>query len=209
MHLGALADRIDSARKDEDKWCTPEKAHALAAFVVALRPELVVEIGVWRGASAIPLLLALKAAGRGRAIAIDPWDPAASIVGEEPANVEWWGTEVGAHGHEDAYREFLRRLTRNEVYHLCDVRRQTSDSVDPPPGIGLLHVDGNHTEQAVRDVTRFAPSVLPGGILVLDDISWSSGSVGRAHALALEMGFIDLYPVGSGIAMQRVRGERP
>jgi predicted O-methyltransferase YrrM len=41
------------------------------------------------------------------------------------------------------------------------------------PGIGLLHIDGNHDYAKLRsDIEKYLPKLRPGGYLVLDDIGW-------------------------------------
>ena len=41
------------------------------------------------------------------------------------------------------------------------------------PGIGLLHIDGNHDYLKLqRDIEQYVPKLKPGGYLVLDDIGW-------------------------------------
>ena len=48
-------------------------------------------------------------------------------------------------------------------------------------------------------------AVRVGGILVIDDLNWPGGHVVRARDLVLEMGFIELYKIGTGCVMQRIR----
>jgi len=205
---GSLRDlfaRVDLARDAGDNWCSPEKAATLASIVVALRPSLALEVGVWRGASILPVLFAMDHVDRGRAIAIDAWDVNASIAGETADNVKWWGNAVGAGGHERAYQDFLRRLDRHELAGRCTVTRARSDDVAPPDILDLLHIDGSHTQQAIRDVERFASRVRIGGMLVMDDLGWDGGGVRAGYELALRLGFCDLYPLGTGCVLERVR----
>lgn len=194
-----LLAEIERVLPDGGGWCSLDKAHTLAALIVGLKPRLVVEIGVWTGGSLIPMLLALQHNRIGRAIAIDPWSSQVSVVNETPENAEWWGKV----DHDAAHGKFVSRMNVLEVASLCDVWRMRSDDATPPIEIGLLHVDGSHTEQAIRDVERFAPHVVPGGILVLDDLHWGGGGVERAYDVALKLGFDDLYPLGTGVVMQR------
>jgi len=206
MHLMSDVTRYLAEGGD---WCDLEKAHALAAIVVGLRPRVICEIGVWMGGSLVPMAFALRlvrdteiAAGRAgdhKIVAIDPWAASESCVGQDGANADWWAQV----DHEAAMQAFLGRLERHRLSHLVDVQRSTSDAAEVPAEIDVLHVDGNHAEQARRDVARFAPSVRPGGILVLDDLSWAGDHVLRARDLAAELGFRDLYPLGTGIVMQR------
>ncbi len=191
---------IEHALPAGGDWCDLDKAHTLAAMIVALRPRVVLEIGVWMGGSLVPILMALKHAGSGKAIGIDPWAWTASVADEEDqANAAWWRTV----DHEAAYLAFRRRLEVHELEAICEVWRMRSDEAAPPRRIDLLHIDGNHNEQAVRDVERFAPHVPAGGILVMDDLHWHGGHVGKAHGIAIAMGFEELYALGTGAVLQR------
>ena len=101
-------------------WCTVKKSQTLAALVVALQPQTVIEIGVWHGGSCIPMCLALRyVGGPGRMIAIDPWKPEASIADQGETNARWWG----ATDHEDAYRVFVSRLERHGIT-ICSIERR-------------------------------------------------------------------------------------
>ncbi len=199
LSMKYLLSEIERVLPDGGEWCVLEKATTLAALIVGLRPALVVEIGVFSGGSLIPMLLALKHVGRGRAIAIDPWAASASVVGMSGANEAWWSTV----DHDAILRKFIGRMEVLDVGRLCDVWRKPSDDCDPPAAIDLLHVDGNHSDQAIRDVERYAPNVPIGGMLILDDLNWEGAGVLGAHALALRLGFVDLYPLDLGIVMQR------
>jgi predicted O-methyltransferase YrrM len=194
-----LFTEIERVLPDGGAWCSVDKACTLASLVVGLRPRIVVEIGVWQGGSAIPIALALRHVSAGRLIAIDPWSPTASIVDQGQADIEWWGSA----DHEAAYRKFLARIEVHGLHPFVTICRQPSDRCEPPGECQVCHVDGNHGEQAIRDVERFGSRVTVGGILVLDDVNWSTGSVQRAHARAKDLGFRDLYPLGTGVVMQR------
>lgn len=203
---------IERVTPEGGDWCLVPRAQTLASIVLALRPAICVEIGVWMGGSAIPMLLALRHIDRvrnketdpptGKMIAIDPWSVAASIVGQNEVNATWWGNV----DHEAAYQAFCTRLRKHELEALCEIVRQPSDEVEPPPSIDLLSVDGNHAAQAIRDVERFGSRVRLGGILALDDLDWDAAReahVHQAHARAIELGFVELYRLGSGCVMQR------
>ncbi len=208
---GQLMAEIARVLRDGGDWCDGVKAQTLAALVLGLRPRVICEVGVWIGGSMIPMLLALRtveeielAAGRPairrQAIAVDAWSAEASCAGQEDADRAWWS----AQSHEDARQTFLHRLTRHDVARLCDVVHARSSDAPVPPAIGLLHLDGNHGAEAVRDVDRFAGNVEAGGILVLDDLDWAGGHVAEARDRARGLGFRDLFPLGTGIVLQRV-----
>ena len=66
----------------QDGWCKLEKANALAAAIVSIQPNLIVEVGVWAGRSLIPMALSLKYLGKGKILGIDPWRAADSEIGQ-------------------------------------------------------------------------------------------------------------------------------
>lgn len=201
MNVARLFEQIEHCYAEGGDWCTSEKAHTLAALVLSTRPARVVEIGVWLGGSLVPMLLALRELGCGKATAIDPWQASASAQGEDGANAAWWGKV----DHEAIYRRFLARLDKHELEPFCDVVRMRSDDAPIVRDVGILHIDGNHREQALRDVSRYGTHVVVGGFLVLDDVSWEGGHVSKALALAKAGGFEERYPLGTGVVLQRVR----
>lgn len=193
-------------------WCSLEKAQTLASLVAGLRPRVVLEIGVWMGGSLVPMAIALRVLGEldaaarrevvpRRAIAVDPWSAAESCADQTPIDAAWWRSV----DHDAALARFTTRVAKHRLTSLVEVVRCPSDRAPVPPSIDLLHVDGNHADQARRDVERFAPSVPPGGILVLDDLDWSGAHVRRGHDLAIALGFRDLFPLGCGVVMQRAK----
>ncbi len=198
--MKALLAEIERVLPDGGDWCSREKAGTLAALVISLRPVTVVEIGVFSGGSAIPILLALKHVDHGTLYAIDPWSVEASVAGLTGENRAWWqGVD-----HQAIYRTFLQRMKTLGVERFCTVWRKPSDDCTPPVPIDVLHIDGSHTDQAVRDVERYARKVRIGGVMILDDIRWAGGGVTRAHELACKLGFEGLYPLDTGIVMQRI-----
>lgn len=199
---------IERSLSDEDAgWCSLDKALTLASIVLAIRPAVVVELGVWTGGSAIPLGLALTAVGSGQLLAVDAWSAEASVDGQAAEeHAQWWGVKMGDAGHRRAFEMFLARLRRHGVHpDRCAVRRQRTDVATVPPSIDLLHHDANHGPQAVRDIERWAPAVRLGGMLVIDDLAWHGGHVSTARDRAVELGFEQRFLLGTGCVMQRVR----
>lgn len=194
-------DRIEaSVDQNPHGWCDGKKAVTLGAIVMALRPDVTVEIGVFGGRSAIPIALAHKEVGWGKLLAIDPWSAEASVEGYGEADSKWWSKL----DHERIYNFFTRQVSLHSVEDYIQIIRAKSDDVPPPTSIGLLHIDGQHTDQAGRDVARFATHVIRGGIVVMDDISWSGGGVQRAVGRLEGMGFVKLYDLGTGAVYQRI-----
>jgi predicted O-methyltransferase YrrM len=203
--LETLAE-IESAVPAGGAWCSLEKATTLAAIIFGLRPKVVVELGVWMGGSAIPMAITLRHLGVGQLVAIDAWSAEASVFGQEDKHLQWWGETMGPDGHEQAYRTFMGRLERHGITsERCAVRRQRTDEAVVPSSIDLLHHDANHGPQVVADIERWAPSIRIGGVLIIDDLNWPGDHVRRARDRALKLGFAELYPLGTGCVMQRLR----
>ncbi len=214
VDLRKVVDEIEVAMLSANVgWCSLEKATVLAAIIVGLRPKVIVELGVWMGGSAIPMAIALRQIGAGQLLAVDAWSAEASVSGQETeAHLKWWGETMGEAGHNRALETFLQRLKRHGIPpERCAVRRQRTDEADVPPSIDLLHHDANHGPQVVDDIERWTPAIRVGGLLVLDDLDWAGGHVQRARDRALELGFAELYSLGTGCVMQRVRApeDRP
>jgi predicted O-methyltransferase YrrM len=191
--------------REPSAWPSLEKCQVLASLIIGLRPDRVVEIGVWRGCSIIPQLLALRCLGAGQGVAIDPWSADASIAGQtDEANIAWWGQQQA---HDEALEVFRSRLIHLELASVCRIIRLRSDDVDLDAlgDFSMLHIDGNHADQAVRDVDRYARRLPVGGVLVMDDLGWTDGHVQRAYELAKEIGFVDRYPLGTGCVLTRAR----
>lgn len=182
-------------------WTSEAQAFAMASSIVALRASMSVEIGVWAGKGLITMGLAHKALNHGMAIGIDPYSKAQSIKGQgDAAHAKWWG-EVD---HLEMLKTAKENIAKNGVEDWVRLATCPSDDFPPPEGIGVLRVDGNHGEQALRDVHRFAPNVMPGGILFLDDLNWAGGAVNAAAAWLRSNGWQGLYPLGSTLVFQKV-----
>ncbi|MGV1047669.1 MAG: class I SAM-dependent methyltransferase [Solirubrobacterales bacterium] len=185
-----------------DGWCSVEKAVALAGLVITMKPMMCVEIGVWAGRSLLPMAWALKENGNGRVIGIDPYSAQESAKNEFAGNEEWWGKQ----DHEiimKKFQSFVRNFSLESVVQL--IRKPANDA--EPVRTALLHIDGSHTEQAVKDAERFGAMVPVGGIVVLDDIAWVGGAVLRAIDTLEDMGFVERYrnTEQSWNIMQRVK----
>ncbi len=197
--LELLSTVDDSIKISPNGWCTIPKARTMAMLIVATKPVVSVEIGVYTGKSAIAMALAHKFLGKGQVLCIDPWKAEASAEWQEDVHKEWWSKI----DHEAIYREFINHIIKFGVTAQVDIKREKSDHVEPPRVIDFLHIDGNHSQQAIRDVSRFASRVPTGGIVVMDDIEWPGGQVKVATQNLLNLGFIELFKLGTGAVYQK------
>ncbi len=157
-------------------WCTKEKALKLMDLIKDTQPEVCVEIGVFGGSSIYPISSALKFNDKGIVYAIDPWSKEECLIGynQDDPNYSWW-SEIN---YEGVFQHFLWMLNTFNLHKYCAVMRMKSiDAATrfPDDFIDILHVDGNHTEEAAfMDVQIFLPKVKKGGYIWFDDADWST-----------------------------------
>jgi hypothetical protein len=149
------------------------------------------------------MALACRRIGHGVVIGIDPWEAHASIQGMTGKNLDWWGKV----DHEGVYHRFLANIRSLDLGNWIQIHRCRSDQFDLTgiANVGLWHSDGNHSEQASRDVERFVPLVPVGGLVFCDDIQWEGGHVTKAVEKLETMGFCRVLDVETGALFKRLR----
>lgn len=140
----------------------PGVGEALAGLAAAVpEDQAIVEVGSFRGKSTAYLAAGSKAGNGAPVFAVDAWDLP--------------GNPYGKHGFSaPAIREQFEAQLR-AVRLRSRVTAIRSFSIDAArgwvgPPIGLLFIDGDHTEPAVRgDVTAWAPHLAERHSLAFDD----------------------------------------
>lgn len=153
-------------------WCSSYKASLLIDLVLITNPQTIVEIGVFGGKSLIPMAYALRENGTGGKIyGIDPWSATASAQGMDGVNKDWWSSV----NHQKILDGLIQKMHQYGLEDQIQLIRKTSEDADPIMDIGLLHIDGNHSEESCYlDVVKWVPLVKKGGIIVFDDIFWGT-----------------------------------
>lgn len=142
--------------------------HFAYDLVATLKPQLLVELGTDRGESYFCFCQsALENRTRTRCFAIDHWR------GDQHAGAydETTFREVSRHNREryEAFSTLLRTDFETALNRFAD------------SSIGLLHLDGLHTETAIRrDLDGWLPKLRPGGLLLLHDIDVRDRGFGAA-----------------------------
>jgi predicted O-methyltransferase YrrM len=158
--------------------CSAAKALCLADLMARFDVHDAIESGVYRGRCLLALAEVLRLRGAGRVIGIDPWSADEALQRDDhevgPAVNEF----VRSHPWEHTYREVIARIDRYGLGGHVELLRMTSATAAariPDRSVGLVHIDGNHDQDAVElDVRLYEPKLAPGGLLVLDDASWGS-----------------------------------
>jgi len=153
-----------------DGWCSDQKGAFLVDLILESKPEKIVEIGVFGGKSLVPMARALKANQSGVAYGIDPWDPRESVKeAMEEANRSYWQNL----DHQWIKRRLMENISSFGLEREIVLIQSTSEDATPIKDIGLLHIDGNHSEKtSYFDVTKWGPLVKQGGYIILDDMTW-------------------------------------
>jgi predicted O-methyltransferase YrrM len=163
-----------AAVADVEGWLTPAQATRLWERAAALTaPARVVEIGSYRGRSAI--VLAMAAPAGADVIAIDPH------AGNDRGPQQIEGTATEGELDNAAFRANLERAgVAERVRH---VRLPSQDALAELPGeVDLLYVDGAHRYGPARDdLARWGARVRPGGRMLVHD---AFSSIGVTLAIA-------------------------
>lgn len=160
-------------------WLRPEQARMLWYAACRLQPPArIVEVGSYRGRSAIVLA---RAARRGtELVTIDPH------AGNDRGPGQWEGTN--AEGDTD-HLFFLSNLERaNVADRIRHIRAPSQDALASVDGeIDLLYIDGAHRYPTVlADLDGWGSRVIAGGTLLIHD---AFNSIGVTLALARRMFF--------------------
>lgn len=175
-------DVIGAVLSTLEGWCTQRKALRLIELIMDSGAKDVLEIGVFGGASLIPMALALKDC-RGTVVGVEAWD--ANVATSEATteeNDKWWH-DIDICKIKAGFWDSVKRY---ELFGIIKILEMDSDRAYECLSNGnrrfeLIHVDGAHAEnQALRDV-RSAMSILGRkDIIVLDDIEWPTVEAARA-----------------------------
>jgi hypothetical protein len=140
--------------------------HFAYDLVATLRPALLVELGVDRGESYFACCQSAAENRTGtRCFGIDTWR------GDQHAGGYDETTFAQVFEHNRAYYETFSTLLRSGFDDALG--KFDSGSID------ILHIDGLHTEAAVRhDVDSWLPKLRPGGLLLLHDVEVRSKEFG-------------------------------
>lgn len=182
-------------------WCSLNKAGCFIDYVddVCKRFEnpVCVEIGVYAGRSVLPVALELQRHKKGKLYAIDPWTNEEATKGYEGLNYQYWNN-ISLNYMYGIYNEAITSLGLKDY---IDTIVSASDDAPVIQNISFLHIDGQHTEQAIRDVKKYASQVSIGGYCVVDDVRW--GEVAKTPLELEKMGFVHIHSVDESMVFKK------
>lgn len=157
-------------RQDQQGWGSTHPY--LTDAIEMLRPSIVVEVGVWKGASVISLAAKMKEMNLdGVVIAVDTWLGA----WDHWTNDEWFDHLNFSNGFPALYQTFAANIVGESLQdyvlplpldsvNAANVLRHHEVQVD------VVHIDGGHDYHAVTsDLREWWPMIRPQGVLIGDD----------------------------------------
>jgi Methyltransferase domain len=140
--------------------------HFAYDLVAVMKPALLVELGVDRGESYFAFCQAA----------------AENQTGTRCFGIDTWRGDQHAGGYDETTFAQVAEHNRNNYESLATLLRSNFDDAlagFAEASIDVLHLDGLHTETAVRhDVESWLPKLRPGGILLLHDVRVRSKDFG-------------------------------
>lgn len=169
-------------------------------LLAELRPQRVIEVGTWKGASALHMAECLRRlALEAEILCIDTW----------LGSLEFWGDRQDAerylslnlqHGYPSVYYQFLANVVKTGQQDLITPFPQTAKIAARwlaarDVQAELIYIDASHEEQEVlSDLLDFWPLVSLGGVLLGDDhdeywpgVRSAAGQFARERGLQLEI----------------------
>lgn len=197
MHADALRESV--VKFVEDTWCSKDKAELLMDLVKKERPRVCAEVGVFKGASFLPLAVAVQKNGSGIVYAIDAWSNLESVRGipSHDSNYAWWKSL----DMKPIRQEFLGLLESWKLHEVSIVLHMASrDAIRHLTLLDFLHLDGNFSRVgAWEDVMLFLPMLRSGGVVVLSNATRTiDGKLSKMRALEILYEKCDLEDVIDG-----------
>jgi cephalosporin hydroxylase len=144
----------------------------MQCLIREVKPEVMVEIGVFAGLSLINAATVLQENRKGMIYGIDPWnmDIALKNMGTGE-NVGFWN----AIDLDKVHTECAAAVRAFENVVLIRAPSERVHQLFQPESVEILYIDGGHsTPQSCSDVTNYLPKVKRGGYVWLDDTDWVS-----------------------------------
>ncbi|MCX6874682.1 MAG: class I SAM-dependent methyltransferase [Verrucomicrobia bacterium] len=153
---------------------------AFGTLVARIRPHLIIEVGTWKGGSAMEMATHLErhALTASRILCIDTWLGALEMWGDH-TEADRYGSLALKHGYPQLYYQFLANV--------CHQGLQPRIIPFPLPSVTaaqwlslrgvraeLIYLDGSHEEEDVdADLTDYWDLLAPGGVIFGDDYAWT------------------------------------
>lgn len=166
---------------------------AFRALIAELRPALIVEVGSWKGASAIHMAsLCREFSLDTRIICVDTWlGSTEHVLGLRPG---WKESLRPRHGYPRLYYTFLANVLRSgHASRIIPLPNSSDNAAVVLRELGvrpeLIYIDAAHEQDCVyRDLTNYWELLAPAGALLGDDFAKFPGVRQAVHRFVAETG---------------------
>lgn len=168
--------------------CDQDKIHALYEIFRFAPAGDIVEIGSWWGKSAFVLNYLSNCYDIGKLLCVDPWSNKNLVQNDDKRLVDQVNLnteeafdlfQINLIPYSNRRLNFLRLPSTSaaSIYRSSSIIKTSTFGETHYHGkISILHIDGNHAYENVRDdIEAWSELVLPGGWIVLDDYVWPYG----------------------------------
>ncbi len=167
-------------------WFLQEKGLLLMDLVKEHQFQECIEVGVFAGASLLPIMKALQYTESGRVHAIDAWDVGEAVKGfnvSDPNYLFW--TKLDLSIFQKCCYDLIDQHNLHDYCNIIQLPSQKAVHLFADNSIDFIHFNGNHSEEGIfQDVTSYFPKVKDGGYFLLNDSNW--GNAGKAVVFLLE-----------------------
>lgn len=168
----SIYDNFNPLPLDLQGWGAQPELFSL--LIESLRPATIIEVGTWKGLSALTMAYKLKSLDlKSRIICVDTWLGALEFWKEDSINAE---RDLHLrHGYPQVYFQFLSNVIH---CHLEDyiLPFPTTSTIAARYFVAsdikaeLIYLDASHDyEDIAADLIAYAPLLMPGGVLFGDD----------------------------------------
>ncbi len=173
-------------------WSSVKQCQTLYELIKLSKCKVSVDLGVFGGRTLYAMALAHKENGGGVCFAIDPWSVEACCEGNnDPENNLWWSDPEKVNLKQLHIGVIELMIKEDLTDHSNIIRFKSDEAVGLFSQIGVLSLDGNHsTEMSCKDVANYAPFIVDGGYIMMDDTKWPT--VQPALELILNYGFEEI-----------------
>lgn len=155
-----------------------ETSPAFRELIRHIKPRLLIEVGTWKGASAIAMGRIIRDAGLStQLVCVDTWLGALEFWTDKDDSERYRSLQLH-HGYPSVYYQFLANVCHEGLQQMIIPFPQTSSIAAlwfRYYGImaDLIYIDASHEEEDVYDDLHAYWNILrPGGALFGDDYAW-------------------------------------
>jgi predicted O-methyltransferase YrrM len=156
--------------------------HAIFEILInLLRPKTIIEVGSWKGMSAIKMAKICDDTWLG---GVEHWD---MPDGEDPMKGYLYATLDWKNGRPDIYNQFIANVIyENQTEKIVPLANTSQNAYKILKRVNitadLIYVDGSHEiEDVYMDINNYWKLLSSGGVMFGDDLGWVGvkGAVGR------------------------------